>query len=401
MALKKHVGSLTGMVLLLICFVLALFYNNQNQSENKVQTISLKENLDGDRAIEMQEEEEGLEMPTHFTLWGERKNQKAENSELSRTADVDALVVKGDSNLVYEGGWNLTSDDPNGCVIDQKAAYALFGDTHVIGQEITWNNRELTIRGVLEGDSGLLIVQGEEGKDKNYGFIALELGTSLNTTGAVKNWISQHGITGERIDLHIFQSWGNTMVLLLPLLMAISIFTPMVRQVIEMRRIPVKFLLYLSGLLLFVGIFLIISGYQFHFPEDIIPTRWSDFDFWSELWEQKSAEVATLLKGEKSHVEMKMITPFLQTGKYMICSIILYLISLRKLEIKSLEGFAVYASISMITVFLVIRVLGIPGRVLVHNQTVWFLMVAYLMGRLQIGMIRKEPGLKEQKTAAP
>lgn len=396
MALKKHVGSLTGMVLLLICFALALFYNNQDQPENKVQTISLKENLDGDRAIEMQEKEAGLEIPTHFTLWGEMKNQKAQNSELSRTADVDVLVVRGDSNLVYGGGWNLTSEDPNGCVIDQKAAYALFGDTHVIGQGITWNNRELTIRGVLEGDSGMLIVQGEEGKDKNYGFIALDLGTSLNTTGAVKNWMSQHGITGERINLSTFQSWGNTMVLLLPLLMAVSIFIPMVRQVIEMRRTPVKFVLYLLGLLLFVGIFLKISGYQFLFPEDMIPTRWSDFDFWSELWEQKSAEIGTLLKSEKSHVEMKMITPFLQTGKYMICSIILYLISLRKLEIKSLERFAVYASISMITVFLIIRALGIPGRVLGHNQTVWFLMVAYLMGRLLIGLKSKEQEVEEQ-----
>ena len=395
MALKKHMGSLIGMVLLLICFVLALFHNGWNQPENKVQTISLNGTyLDGSRAIQIQEEEASLEKPTHFTLWGEMKNQKAENRELSRNTNVDALMVKGDSDLVYEGGWNLTSDDLEGCVIDQKAAYALFGDTNVTGQVITWNKRELIIRGVLEGDSGLLIVQGDEIKDEIFNFIALDLGDSLNTTGAVKNWMSQHGIDGERIDLLTFYRWGNAMILLLPLLMALSIFIPMVKKVTEMRRTPVKFVLYLSGLLLFIGIFLKVSGYKFHFPEDMIPTRWSDFSFWSELWEQKSVEIGTLLKSEKSHVEMKMITPFLQTGRYMVCSIILYFIFLRKLEIKTLEGYAVYVSVSMITVFLVIRFLG--SRSLVHNQTVWFLMGVYLMGRLLIGMKREKPELEEE-----
>lgn len=388
-ALKKYMGTLIVMILMLICFTLAMFHNNQNQGENKIQTVALKGSyLDGNRAIQMQEEETALENPTHFTLWGEMKNQKAVNPELSRTVDADVVVVKGDSSLVCEGGWNLAGDDLEGCIIDEKMAYALFGDNNAAGQILTWNKRDLVIRDVIDGDSGIIIVQEEQNREKIFGFIALDLDTGLNAGGDVKDWMSKHDIDGERIELQTFHRWGSGIILILPLLMAVPIFVPMFKKVMSIRRTPVKFILCASGLLIFFGIFLKISGYRIHFPEEMIPTRWSDFDFWTELYEQKSAEIGTLLKSEKSHVEMLMIGPFLQTVKYMLCSIILYLIFLRKIEINNIEVFAVYASVSIITVFLVIKSLGMEGRTLVNNQAVWLLMSFYFFGKLILDVKR-------------
>ena len=66
------------------------------------------------------------------------------------------------------------------------------------------------------------------------------------------------------------------------------------------RRYPVRVLLAALLLLCLVWLFFFLTGIHPQIPEDMIPTRWSDFSFWSRCAEKQTENFTTFLSGEKS-----------------------------------------------------------------------------------------------------
>ena len=63
---------------------------------------------------------------------------------------------------------------------------------------------------------------------------------------------------------------------------------------------------YLLPVLGFAGVCLILLG-CLHFSDDYVPTAWSDFSFWTELFAQKSRSILILIKEPLLHCDLRML----------------------------------------------------------------------------------------------
>ena len=64
-----------------------------------------------------------------------------------------------------------------------------------------------------------------------------------------------------------------------------------------------------------------------------LPSKWSDFDFWSESARQKAGEAALLFKIEKSKMEYVQFTSSLTSVFFSLCSVLPGFLFLRSLRL--------------------------------------------------------------------
>lgn len=50
---------------------------------------------------------------------------------------------------------------------------------------------------------------------------------------------------------------------------------------------------------------------SFQIPAELLPAKWSDFEFWGRLWGEKKEELLTMLAAPKTQAELMRIVPAL------------------------------------------------------------------------------------------
>lgn len=95
----------------------------------------------------------------NFTAWTEQKDQSVTAEFSGRQTKADCYLLYGDSYLVLPWGKNLSADDTEGCVIGEAVAQEIFGGTEVEGQKILYQDRVLTVRGVVQEPADILLCQ--------------------------------------------------------------------------------------------------------------------------------------------------------------------------------------------------------------------------------------------------
>ncbi len=85
-----------------------------------------------------------------FTAWTEQKKSDSSCTINERSSNADILLLCGDSHPSFRGEKNLPESDTEGCILGASLAEQLFGGTEVEGQQILYNGRELTVRGIVK-----------------------------------------------------------------------------------------------------------------------------------------------------------------------------------------------------------------------------------------------------------
>lgn len=385
-ALKKHVSNLFFLILMLICFALALFYSSKSKTTKNIQMLSTTDNiLDGSTAMDMQSKEKESDAPIHFTAWGEVKGGIVKNNELNRSADVNTLFVKGDSSLVYDNAWNLSEDDIESCLLSENVAYQLYGQNNVTGTTITYNGRSLIVRGIIKESDDLLIVQALSDTDKVMDHVSIEIGSGDKATEVVQEFKNRYTGFTDQVSIQSYSTWANVISGMLPVIMLLSILIPLFKYTLMKRQEPVKFIIYAALSIGYLGLFLWIINFRFSYPQDMVPSRWSDFSFWSTLYQQKTGEIGLILRAEKSTVEMLVIQPLLQTIKYSLFGIILFVISVRKIKLAKVEALLLYSVVCLSTSFIIICSQTFVSSKIEVYRPIWLLLLVYLFGKLVIG----------------
>lgn len=187
-----------------------------------------------------------------IVLFREKSDIAITNKTLNRTAAGKKIEAAGNLQLIAPGklliGSDVPCNDSTGCVISRETAETLFGDFNILGEMVSIGEKDYIIRGILDLNSPLCIVQGDE--DASYSGIRIDA-PKLSLSAA------QQTLTGLLPENSGWISEGN----------------------------------------LYYGIgraFSLLPAWKF--SDDYIPTAWSDFSFWTELFRQKSDLFFTLLE---------------------------------------------------------------------------------------------------------
>lgn len=235
-----------------------------------------------ERVRQMQDLEAGQEIPGSFTAWEQKNEISVTNKDLQRNRTVSAVVICGRSDLILRGTSWLDDTDKNGCLIDEKTAYELFGSTDIAGQIIYIGGKEKVVRGILYDVSNAVLYEEDDSMEK-FTNIAVYMEKGITYDDVRQDFMSRHGLTGKFVRIDILERIAN------------------------------------------------LACIRFGIPDDLIPTKWSDFNFWSEALEREKESFLLLMLTEKQKPLEVYMKDFYPAVGYGLLSVVTAVIILRKI----------------------------------------------------------------------
>ena len=332
----------------------AVVKQNQEAAEEYQQGQEVAEEYQQGRqgAEEYEQGQQGKEPAFQFCIWGQKEDVLLSNENLSRSVKADAIVLCGNPELLFEDCRMPVREDDRGCLLDEKAAWELFGDVQAAGKEISCEGKNYTIRNVVPGTEGLIAFQAGKGQAEKSGGLEGEK-SSDSIDGVMQRitiqkpegysvddlesaWSNRYGIFADVLDTELLRGIGGCCVLLFPISLCLLFGIYLYRQrtlwdvpswasgrligdnrqksflqkSFLQKAAAVELLLVLAAMLL-----LFLKGFV-KIPEGYIPTRWSEFSFWARLWETKTEGVRLLLRMPKSVLDAGWMGDFFRAAAY-------------------------------------------------------------------------------------
>jgi len=431
----KYISRLVLVFLMLIFFALSLSSSYQLKTVKSVTTIYLDgANLTFTNIADMQAKERKFDSPVSFSGWVQKDEQDLYNPTFNRHTQADVVYVCGDSSLVLDSIVSLRTYDKVGCLISEDVAYSLFGNVNVKNNKLLLGNRELIVRGTLKGETTLVvqaieIIQGSaENQNSTANLSPTPIATTVPTTAAenqnsthtanlsstqgnknqelvfralaidtsgmdmdkkdniISSFEERYGITNNNYSNAIYKSWANFFSFILPIVSTLMIFFSILKKGVKASNKPFICLAYLSTGVISLIIAMYIYKVHIGIPLNLIPNRWSDFDFWSKHYENYVKDVTYLFYIIKQKPEISYIIPLVKTIGYSLSAISLFFISNYKLKIAQAVKLFSALCICLVIEYLIIIFININELQIGNLMMFWFMYPFYLIGNYFIGI---------------
>ena len=194
------------------------------------------------------------------------------------------IFYSGDSSLVWQAdflyGMAPGTIDNIGCAISEPLALRLWGSTDVLGKTVLIDGHERIVRGVFKSIHELALVSFTyDDTSESWNVVELTGGTPNITRNDALSFAIQSGLGNpDYVLTSIEPIFIATILPIIPLLI-ISIYALiLIYKYLRKYHKPIS---KIAPFLLLIVIALILPFALERLPSSIIPTRWSDFSFWS------------------------------------------------------------------------------------------------------------------------
>ena len=170
----------------------------------------------------------------------------------------------GDASLYDRKVQGFSKEDREGCVIDEKTSYALFGSREAVGSEILLNGKTYIVRDTISWKQPAILIRPTDSKTLyTRAFVRPQQGETKKNAGEA--FLLRNGLSG-------------------------------------------------------------ISTQNMELSKDWIPGKWSDFSFWSEKWKELSESFQMYLILPKTPEEAEQIVRVFQAGAAFLGTLLLCLL---------------------------------------------------------------------------
>lgn len=330
--------SMAMLIVLILCYGMAVgSYIELRRNTKDTVTAILDNGITGERIREIIKTEQEQDKTVLFAAWKEEHNVTAAGQEGIRSTGLNLIKAQGSLQLIFGTGSVLDEDDMWGCLLSEKAAEALFGSSDAAGKTVVCRDREYTVRGILKADAPVLAVRGFNGgqeKGAAYGDApgsgkdtaeSAEMLT-LRAKDSLKEFMVRHSLSGRILELTLLAEIAQIFVIILPVVTAGCLAAVLVRGLLMNIRKRKRLLPAVWALLLIIvaAVLFITISKVLHIPSDIIPTKWSDFGFWSAWFKEKREAFLFLLQAGKSYEQAADILLFARCAGLSMISFVLY-----------------------------------------------------------------------------
>ena len=295
-------------------------------------------------AVQMRARNEAAEVPFSYVLWGNGGTRLLENPDLERNAEAEILIVEGCSDLLLSSNVILDGTVKKSCLIGEGVAQSLFGSADAIGLSVTMDGCDYVVLGMLAD-----VKQGAVFHAKDVQACALDRMNVQAFNNVTISLLEQQlewelGFAGTALDYRFINSLVGLMGFGLCLLLWIYLLRLMIAELkkyqYETTHSPqyakngnpldagyvkglAARLACILGIIAILGIFLLIHA---KIPEDLIPTKWSDFAFWNRIFHEKSERMLDWAKCEKGAAEMLYLGKIARAAVYLALSYLCYIV---------------------------------------------------------------------------
>lgn len=372
-SLLKRIIKVILILALIMCWGISLGYANNIESKEKLINFYFEsDNYNVEFLKNIEESKKELSL----VGWREESLQSATNPDLNRTtSDLDVLLINGPSNLLAKGSM-LFKDDKDGCLIDEETSFKLFGSNNCLGKTIVYNERNLIIRGILKGTKANMMLQLPEGAELALDGLTID-GTDF-TLNKIEEFKSQFGIQEMAINGGVYYLLAKAIAMILPILALILIMIKIIVSAFKARNKPVLLAIYIVMCIFSIFIVFKITKIHISIPLDMIPNKWSDFDFWSKMWKEYSEKIQYVMYMKKSGIDIYNIENLLKSVLFSILAIILFIINLNVIKIKDIKELIVNNAISVICTFIAVLIIWSKFSFDVNITMLWLIYPLYL-----------------------
>lgn len=273
------------------------------------------------------ERQQGERLP-EMAAWSVEYYVEAENPLLGFKQNVTCITVNGAMDQIVKerlvAGTYGYADDEEGCVISSKTAWALFGATNVTGRSISVKGKEFLVRGVTAASYPLVILPAKRLGTECFACVSFSGSDGLEGVAeemAVRFGLPEHGTRINGSFYYAAVRLGAALPGWALLLGFWRLCKRMERAADRRGKKRSEGALKIRRLLLFL---LLLGGavwliwYGFRFPGDFIPSRWSDFSFYSEKFRQIKENMLDIAALPKTRWDIEMTGAF---AAAMVCPV--------------------------------------------------------------------------------
>lgn len=244
-----------------------------------------------------QQKKNSAETIPDLTLYNRKKEESLFNLCNRETLTANVYEVWGDMSKVipmtFISGNYVYLGDEVGCVLDSKTAYALFGTTDALGNKVVWNEKEYIVRGVVNANDNMMLIQKSE---EEYLYANLEAiywnqaeHYKADKEGQqLENLLLENGLAKPEAILDgTLTSWLFHTISHLPIwILGMELIIILFRLTWQIRKKRLLFMLYGLGTGVVFFLFLKVTNFSIHIPSQFIPTKWSDLDFYVNKYKE-------------------------------------------------------------------------------------------------------------------
>lgn len=257
-----------GGLLLCVMGVLCLFYGLRLcglLQENPAASVFLSGTYpDQGQVAEILEKESRAELPTDACFYWDGGISVLQSIKYGTQKEAMVCGLLGDASLYDRRVQGFSKEDREGCVIDEKTSYALFGSREAVGSEILLNGKTYIVRDTISWKQPAILIRPTDSKTLyTRAFVRPQQGETKKNAGEA--FLLRNGLSG-------------------------------------------------------------ISTQNMELSKDWIPGKWSDFSFWSEKWKELSESFQMYLILPKTPEEAEQIVRVFQAGAAFLGTLLLCLL---------------------------------------------------------------------------
>lgn len=309
--LKKYGKNLlvfVSVVFSLVLYFIALQYTKRLEICQQTAVILMEASpLNTSQVLQMMEQEKEQEQPRLFAAWQQENEVTAVNQELNRSHTVSAVAVCGRSDVVMRGSTWIDEEDMDGCLLDEATAKGLFGSAQVTGMTVEVQGREKIVRGILYGVSDVILYQADE--TQSLGNMTVSMRTGEGYEGVRQDFMMRYALSGKFLRMDVLYRTAKILCLIIVLLTAGQFFILGVKMSWHSRK-EREGIFYGIISAFCMGMLLCFLIGNIEIPKDMIPTKWSDFDFWKNWWQNEKESLLLLMLTEKQKPQQICMASF-------------------------------------------------------------------------------------------
>jgi len=233
-----------------------------------------------------------------LTLWTQHAAQSVSDGD-GRSVRTSVLELYGPVEDVrsdsYLFGGAPAKDSAKACAVSEGAAFALWGGSNVTGLALIWGAQEYTVQGVFKGEDLLVIVQAAPESKTPFPNMQLRFADGGGRQAAEEFLARTNFGNPQLLDMPLL-SWALQLLAFLPaLLIGLWLLARLVAHGLNLRRQPRKLLYFALPAAVVAGVDIFLLSRMERRPAALIPSRWSDFSFWTSLAEEGAKRLKTWL----------------------------------------------------------------------------------------------------------
>lgn len=256
-----------------------------------------------DRAVTAKEAEQiceaeaEQEYPAAICFFKEQPDTSLFCRETGEASVVNQIRIIGNAELLMYGS-NALSFRKNGCYLDTATVRVLFGTDKVAGQTVRSSDQSWQVLGVFDSlQKEMLCVAEEKMLLDRILLLSSDYGRGRDE---LEQLLLRNGLGGDVVDFTVVTALVQDLLLIVPLLLLARAAKWLIKDLPGTGlRLAATVVFGLAGLWYLTG--------NLHIPPDLIPTRWSDFSFWSTTWMQQRQNFLLILKSAAGEASLDML----------------------------------------------------------------------------------------------